>query len=110
MKQYSLLDDLSTLTTIPYTSLEKLVDKSVYCICNDVVETILGDEKVITIKIGIGTLKMEITDSTVIYRFEPSKDLESNINKTIQDKKSPLVDVAEKTLVKKIVNTYKDFI
>lgn len=53
---YNLSEDLSNLTTIPTSALSKLSDKSVFCICNDVEESILKEENVADIDLGIGTL------------------------------------------------------
>ena len=110
MIQNSLIEDISALTTIPQTSLNSLSNKAIYCICNDIEEAVLSQDDELSIKMGIGTLKIKIIDDVVEYRFEPSKELEKNVNNTIIDKKNPLVATAEKTLVKRIVTTYKDFI
>ena len=109
--QSTLAEDLSTLTTIPVATIDRLVQKIIWCICDNVESAILAEDNHIAIKMGFGTLKIELRDDdTVAYRFEPNKDLEESVNKTIQDGKSPLVKTAEESLVRMIVNTYKDFI
>ena len=110
MIQHSMIEDVSLLTTIPQTTLEKLSGKVVYCICDSVEEATLKEDNSLALKIGIGTLRLEIKNDTVTYRFEPSKELEDSINRTIRDGKSPLENKVETTLVKKLLNTYKDFL
>lgn len=106
---YSLINDLSTLTTIPIVSLNDLVKNSIYCICDSLEDAKLGDEEVTEIDIGIGTLIIKLKDNKIQYRFTPSKQLESNITSTIIEGKNTLVATAEESLVDRIINTYKDF-
>lgn len=53
---YNLNEDLSALTTIPTSALNKLSDRSVLCVCNCVEESILRGENLIEVNIGMGTL------------------------------------------------------
>lgn len=110
MIQHSLIEDLSTLTTIPNASLQSLADKAAYCICDCIEEATLGEDNAVSLKLGFGTLKIEVVDDNVLYRFEPSRELEESVNQTFLNHKNPLVTAAETTLVKRIVNTYKDFL
>ena len=101
--------DLSTITTIPKLTLDKLDDKREWCICNAVQETLLDKETITYINIGIGTLGIKIEDNTVRYKFTPSSSLEQSIQQTIINKKNPLINNIEQTLATKIINTYKEF-
>lgn len=107
---YSLAEDLSVLTTIPLPAINKLADKSVFCICNDVEETALDGENLTAIDLGIGILQILVEGNDLKYRFLPSKNLEANIKNTLINKKNPLTAAAEESLVKKVLNVYKNYI
>lgn len=106
----SLVEDISALTTIPTTDLNKLVEKSNWCICSCVEETGLTEEKLTEIDVGIGVLSIYVDGSNIQYRFVPSRKLENSIRSTITSKKSPLVQQAETTLVQRILEAYKTYI
>lgn len=106
----SMVDDLSTLTTIPATNLNQLVQKSMYCICDDVEEAMLGGHNTAEIDLGIGKLYIRVQEKAVQYRFIPNKILDNAVKDTVLNHKNPLVDLAEETLVHRVLNTYKSFI
>ena len=103
------LKDLSTITTIPYHTLQKLFDKFSWIICDSVEESCMNNQEYASIDIGIGTIDIAVIDNSVQYRFVPSSKLEENIRSTIEDKKNPLVVATEEALVKRIIHAYKDF-
>lgn len=107
---YNLNEDLSALTTIPTSALNKLSDRSVLCICNCVEESILKGENLIEVNIGVGTLQILLEGGNLKYRFLPSKTLDNNIKNTVVDKKNPLTAAVEESLVRKILNTYKNYL
>ena len=43
-----------------------------------------------------------------LYRFTPNKFLEKSLNETLKEGKNPLENVLNDSLVKKLMNTYKD--
>ena len=103
-----LISNLSVLTTIPENYLDKLVDKSIWSIC-DAVEVMLEErESDISIDIGIGTLKIKNADDSIGYYFIPSKELEDAVRSTAIEKKNLLKLTLERNLVNKIIHTYKD--
>lgn len=104
----NLIKDLSKLTTIPIDSLCLLSNKAIWCICDEVEDTILNGETITTIDIGIGNILIKNEEDEVKYKFIPSKELENNIIDTTINKKNPLKIIIEKTLINKILNTYKD--
>ena len=108
---YSLIEDLSLLTTIPIPNITKLLGtKSIYCICSDVEETSLENKQITEIDIGIGILTIFVNDDSIQYRFTPSKKLENSVKKTVLNKHNPLIEKAEQTLTQRVVNAYKDYI
>ena len=106
----NIIEDISTITTIPKDALNKLTDKQVWCICEAVREGILKNESPIEMDIGIGTLLISDEEENVKYKFIPSPILEEAINQTILTKKSPLELKLEKNLINKILNTYKNIL
>lgn len=104
----NLIDDLSTLTTIPPATLRKLADKSIASIAYGVQENMLNCNNITSIDIGIGTLNILADDTQIMYKFIPSKQLEKAITNTVLDGKSPLIHELETTLRDKVVNVYKD--
>ena len=70
---YNLINDISILTTIPATTLNKLIDKTHYLICNDLIESINKKEDLVEIDVGIGTLQLKLIDNDVKYRFIPNR-------------------------------------
>ena len=110
MKEYSLLKDVSTLTTIPITCLNQLSDRATYCICDCIEDTTLAGETVADIDLGIGNLQIQNIDNNVQYRFVPNSALEQGVKDTLINNKNPLVKLAENTFVRRIIDTYKDYI
>lgn len=106
----NIINDLSTLTTIPIDSLNRLVNLTSVCICDAVEESKLNSEEVCEINLGVGNLYILISGDTTKYKFIPNKELETNVNTTICKGASPMSKFVESTLIDKITNTYKDMI
>lgn len=109
-KKVNILDDVSRMTTVPYTALTKLSKQYIYCICNAVEETTLAKEPLTYINIGIGTLVIQYQNEQLRYQFIPSKLLSESLAETVTDGKNPLVRELETSLVDRILNTYKDLV
>ena len=62
------------------------------------------------IDIGIGQLCVQVVDNGIQYKFIPSAKLEKYMIDTILNKKNPLVNTIESTLVNRIVRAYKDML
>ena len=105
-----LINDLAILTTIPVNSLQKLKEKELYIICNDVEESLLQNKRITEINIGWGTLIIEVEENSINYKFVPSSKLEKNLISTIINKKNPLTNAIEDALANRIVKTYKDML
>lgn len=106
----NLINDLSILTTISRTSLEKLVNNSNWCISHNVLENLLEKNPLTSIDIGIGTLYIKLEDNLIKYKFTPSKALEDMVSSTVTSKQSPIVNELESNLKERIENTYKDLL
>ena len=58
----NIINDISTLTTIPVKTWNKLVKKTNYCICDAVLENTLIDEDITAVDLGIGVLYIKRAD------------------------------------------------
>ena len=106
----NIVEDLSTLTTISQTTLNKLVKQTDYIICDGVHESILKNENITTVDIGIGTLLIKVGEEEIKYKFIPSNTLENTLIWTIDNHESPLVSKIESTLKDRVFNVYKELI
>lgn len=104
----NIIDDLSTITTIPPASLRKLFEKVGWCICNGVLESRLAEQDITEINLGYGTLIISIENNQIEYKFIPSSKLEKGLIETVVNKKNPLVVNLEETFANRILKTYKD--
>ena len=108
--QYNLNQDVATLTTIPINQLDALTDKANLCICDYVSEAAENNENVATIDIGIGFVYISFDDKNVYYKFAPKEELDKAIKATIISGDNPLIELAEKKVVNRILQVYKDYI
>ena len=106
----TIVDDLSALTSIPKSAIIKLLSKESYVITNGIEEGIVAGNSIIDIDLEIGILSILIDENQIKYRFVPSAKLEKAIKNTIKNKKSPLKDSLEKSLVSKITDIYKELL
>lgn len=110
MEKMSLIEGLSTLTTIEESALERLVKLSECIIVDEVVEGIKQEKDIIDIDIGIGTLFINFTGDALKFKFAPNAKFEEEIIKACVHKVNLLDNRVEATLKAKIVNTYKDLL
>lgn len=106
----NIMNDLSTLTTIPMESLNKLSTKAIYCINDAVEELLLSDESILKLDIGIGILNISINNNELDYYFEPCDKLNNSIIGTIKNKSNTLTNKLDATLVDKVLHAYKDLL
>ena len=104
----NVLEDLSSLSTIPFTALEQLKGKVEDIIAYGVFESNKNLEDCAHIDIGIGTLIVKIDNNRVYYKFKPSKTLEESIKRSINNGVPTLIERIEDSLSNKITKTYKD--
>lgn len=104
----NLCDNLSRLTTIDKDSLDKLLEKFIWCISDAVENAQLKNDNYIDIDLHIGHLIITILESEIKYKFKPSDDLDNSIVNTVVNERNDLVLNIEKNLVNKFKNIYKD--
>lgn len=102
----SLVNDLSAITETRRRVFEKLSQNANYCICDYLEKTVLNNEKVCNVDIGIGTLLIGIDDGVVRYKFIPSQELERCIVSTLENQQNVLVSVVDKQLVSQLNKLY----
>lgn len=105
-----LIQDVSKLTAVSQITLNKLANIVSLCICNDVYESILKNEAVTEIKLGIGTLLIKNENNNILYKFIPNQKLENQLIDTIKTKQSPLILDLELSLKDKIETVYKELL
>lgn len=103
----SLVNDLSAITETRKKVFEKLSQNANYCICDYLEKTILNNEKVCNIDIGIGNLLIGIDDGTVRYKFVPSNELESCIISTLENQQNVLIAAVDKQLISQLNKLYE---
>ena len=106
-----IINDLSTLSTIPQKTLDKLVRKAVYCINDAVIEDKLADEDITSVDIGIGILYIKhqgTAANNIKYKFEPSVYLSKSLEESLTNGTNPLEDLLLTSLKDKFTSAYKD--
>lgn len=94
--KYNLIDDISSLSLIKPSILNKLIDISQSCLCDYVDNMSILEDSLVEVDIGIGTLNIFIEEDVIKYQFKPSKKLEKNLVQTVVDGNSPLTYKIEK--------------
>ena len=107
---YEAIKDVSKLTTIPTKSLNKLMDRFIYCIVDAVKEDTLEDKEITEIDLYIGKLYIQHLGTQLKYKFIPSTKLEKHLNTLLSDGLNSLECALEKSLVTKITEVYKDLL
>ena len=101
--------DVSKLTTIPEKALDKLNDKILYSICEEVAENILQDKSITELDFGLYKLYIKHDDpSQVKFKVVPSEELQKEVINTITKRRNLLEDTLNNALVKKFLEVYKD--
>lgn len=108
--EINLVNDLSTLTTIPEKYLSKINNKIVLCLNDYVEEAILKNEEDVVVDIGFGKLVMLVTDTSIKYKFIPNDYLEKSLLNTILNRHNLLENTLEDSLSAKITEVYKEFL
>ena len=106
--EQNLIVDLSQLSVIKPSILNRFCKIAEQCISDYVLEAKLNDEDVISIDIGIGKLDLVIDNSELKYYFIPSKRLENFIVEAYQNDESVLNKSIEEGLENRLLSAYKE--
>lgn len=104
------LTGVSTLTSVNEKTLNKLVDVLIYCITDAVSDSVIENEKLTVVDIGIGQIKVLQDEDKVKFAFVPCAKLRESIIKSIFNRENVLEEVVENTLKNKLINTYKELV
>lgn len=104
----NIVDELSKLTTINPNIISKLFSKIIWCLSDGVYKAQINNDNTISADLSFGTLKIEVLDDKIKYRFEPSKNLEKSLINTVVNEQNELELVVEKSIVNKLSDRYKD--
>ena len=106
-----LFSDLSLLTGITLNTFYKLSDKSCALINHYVNESLRQGTTTVEINFGIGILYVQAMKDCIKYKFVPSKRLEKSVKSALVDKEdTELTNLIDKTLEKRITDTYKELL
>ena len=90
--------------------MNKLLDASIFSVCESVVEALQNNESVVETDIGLGTLSILRNDNSLKFKFIPSAKLKGEVVNSIKQKENSLLLELEENLSNKILNTYKEII
>ena len=106
--EFNLIKDLSELTSVDDKILSKFVLNSEYCIGNYVNDSILDNDKLVKVDIGIGYLYMSLDDNKIKYKFVPNSELENIIiNSTKRDFDKFQIELSN-SMINKLLSNYKE--
>lgn len=102
--------DLSNLTTIPEKTLDRLNDKILYLMCQEIQENILDGEYVAEFNFyNLFTIYIKYDDTSAIrWKVIPNEKLENAVVSTAKNKLNLLEDNLNETLIKRFMDVYKD--
>lgn len=107
----NLVQDISTLTTIPVSNVEYIADIITDTISHSVLEAKLNDEETCIISLSkVGKLLISISEEELRYKFIPSKYLEEKLINTLNKEESSLETKIENSLSKRLISAYKDLL
>lgn len=100
---------LSALTNLPKTLFDTFTDKSNICIANEFYNNISCGEPITSVDIGIGKLSISYQEGKILYKFIPTKALETKLVNVVKQPHSELISALEKSISDAILNTYKEY-
>lgn len=105
----NVIKDISTITTISEKTLNKLKDRVILSICENVTEDKMEDKTLSEIDLGIGVLYIGYADTSAVkYKFIPSEELQKNVRETLNGKLNLMNDTLNAALSQAFENIYKD--
>ena len=106
--------DMSTLTGIPVSYIDMMVNNTISYIGDQIDETKNEtDYQVISCAdIGIGniTIMLDMTNNQIKYKFTPSDKLKSCVENVLMRNENELIQKCNQQVVKRIMNAYKEML
>lgn len=104
----NVVNELSTITTIPEKTLNKVLQKTLYCICEDVYEDTIAEKEITELDVGLGVLYFKYVEGELKCKFVPSENLKNAVLDVYKHKLNLMDDTLNNSLVKKFTEVYKD--
>lgn len=104
----NIVNELSVLTTIPEKTLNKMLQKALYCICEDIYEDTLGEKELTAIDTGLGILYFKFVEDELKCKFVPNDTLKNAATDVYKRKLNLMDNTLNNSLVKKFTDVYKD--
>ena len=107
------IEDVSELTGLTKLQVIYLMKISRLLVGHEIYECMVEDSSTYeSYCLGVGKLKVEYNSETDDYdiSFRLSRDMKNVLNRVLDEQKSPLVDVIDKSLMKDIMNRFKEVI
>jgi len=103
-------EDISTLTTIPKKTLDKLNVKVLYSICQTIQEDLADGKEYSEFNFyDLFTIYIKFDDEKQIkYRIVPTPTLEKNVNDTLKNKLNLLENTLNVSLAERFNDIYKN--
>lgn len=102
-----LIENLAQLTNVNESTLEKFLPVTEYIIGHAVHESMCRGEDLTIIDLGIGILYIRIIGDEIRYKFTPSKDICTIVERTVVTKTSPIIQKISTELQDKINRSYR---
>ena len=107
---FDAIKDIQKLTTIPETTLTKVVELLKDSICSDALEASNNGQQVCNVDIGIGNLQLLFSDDCIRYKFSPCLSLENKMRDAMTIGEDPLEKRIESGVLEKLVGAYKEML
>lgn len=105
-----LINDLTNLTSIPEKFFEKLESNIMFSILQTLEEALINKSSECEIECGIGTLFISLEEEGLKFKFIPSKKLEKEIIKTVEQGKNSMEAVLTTNMVSTLEKTYRELL
>ena len=92
-----LIDDLSSATHVPMVTLRAIADKAYPIIAHGVYEALIEEDDEVVVDVGFGEIIFHLSEDEIKTRFEPSKELENIIKKTVETRADPMIGLLEES-------------
>ena len=105
-----IIKDLADLTSVSEKIFEKLSNNIMFLILQNLEETINKNEKICEFDLTLGKLLISLEDDELKFKFIPSKKLEKEIIKTIEEGQNSMEKILISNMISTLEKTYKELL
>lgn len=105
-----IIKDLADLTSVSEKIFEKLSNNIMFLILQNLEETINKNEKICEFDLNLGKLLISLEDDELKFKFIPSKKLEKEIIKTIEEGQNSMEKILISNMISTLEKTYKELL